>query len=85
MPASSISIFLLASPDPALLTAVEPVLAAGGARVEVFLSAETALPALTAAHAPTLALIDVDLPGMEMGRLLPQRAQSRQDAAFRLC
>jgi diguanylate cyclase (GGDEF)-like protein len=46
------------------------VLAAGGARVEIFLSAEAALPALTAADAPTLALLDVNLPGMEMGQLL---------------
>ena len=80
MLANSTSIFLLASPDPALLAAVEPVLAAGGARVEIFLSAETALPALTAAHAPTLALIDVNLPEMEMGRLL---AAARAELAGR--
>jgi diguanylate cyclase (GGDEF)-like protein len=46
------------------------VLAADGARVEIVLSAEAALPALTAAHAPTLALIDTNLPGMEIGQLL---------------
>jgi len=80
MVANSTSIFLLASPDAALLAAVEPVLRAGGARVEVFLSAETALPGLTAAHAPTLALIDVNLPGMEMGRLL---AAARAESAGR--
>jgi diguanylate cyclase (GGDEF)-like protein len=62
--------FLLASAEPALLAAVEPVLSAGGARVEVFLSGEAALPALTAAHAPTLALIDVNLPCMSIGQLL---------------
>jgi diguanylate cyclase (GGDEF)-like protein len=67
---NSKSMFLLASAEPALLAAMEPVLAAGGARVKVFLSAETALPALTAAEAPTLALIDADLPGMVMGELL---------------
>jgi diguanylate cyclase (GGDEF)-like protein len=70
MPANSTPVFLLASPDPALLAGLEPVLAAGGARVEIFLSAEAALPALTAADAPTLALLDVNLPGMEMGQLL---------------
>jgi diguanylate cyclase (GGDEF)-like protein len=70
MPANSTPVFLLASPDPALLTGLEPVLAVGGARVEIFLSAEAALPALTAADAPTLALLDVNLPGMEMGQLL---------------
>jgi diguanylate cyclase (GGDEF)-like protein len=64
------SVVLLASPEPALLAALEPVLAADGARVEIVLSAEAALPALTAAHAPTLALIDTNLPGMEIGQLL---------------
>jgi diguanylate cyclase (GGDEF)-like protein len=62
--------FLLASAEPALLAALEPVLAANGARVEVFLSAEAALTALTAPETPTLALIDDKLPGMEMGQLL---------------
>jgi diguanylate cyclase (GGDEF)-like protein len=66
----STSTFLLASAEPALLATLEPVLAADGARVEVFLSAEAALPALTAPDAPTLALIDSNLPGMEMGQLL---------------
>ncbi|MGA3082578.1 MAG: diguanylate cyclase [Terracidiphilus sp.] len=62
--------FLLASAEPALLAAVELVLSAGGARVEVFLSAEAALHALTAAPAPTLALLDVNLPCMSIGQLL---------------
>jgi diguanylate cyclase (GGDEF)-like protein len=48
--------------------------------VEVHLTTETALPALTAAHAPTLALIDVNLPGMNMGQLL---AVARAEAAGR--
>jgi diguanylate cyclase (GGDEF)-like protein len=80
MLANTTPVFLLASAEPALLTAFEPVLARNGARVEVFLSAESALPALTAAHAPTLALIDVNLPGMEMGRLL---ASARAEATGR--
>jgi diguanylate cyclase (GGDEF)-like protein len=70
MLANSTPVYLLASPDRALLADLEPVLAADGARVEIFLSAEGALLALTAAHAPTLALIDVNLPGMEIGQLL---------------
>jgi diguanylate cyclase (GGDEF)-like protein len=70
MLANSNPIFLLASADPALLAAYEPALSTGGARVEIYLSAEAALPALTAPHAPTLALLDVNLPGMEMGQLL---------------
>ncbi|MGA2278335.1 MAG: diguanylate cyclase [Terracidiphilus sp.] len=76
----STSTFLLASAEPALLSAVEPVLIADGAQVEIFLTAEAALPALTAAHAPTLALIDTKLPGMEMGQLL---AAARSDASGR--
>jgi diguanylate cyclase (GGDEF)-like protein len=48
--------------------------------VEVFLSAEAALPALTAAHPPTVALIDVNLPGMEISRLL---AAARAEATGR--
>jgi two-component system cell cycle response regulator len=80
MLANPIPVFLLASAEPALLSALEPVLAADRARVEIFLSAEAALPALTAAHAPTLALIDVNLPGMEMGRLL---AAARVEATGR--
>jgi len=42
--------FLLASPEPALLTAIEPVLLANGARVEIVLTAEAALAAMTAAE-----------------------------------
>jgi CheY-like chemotaxis protein len=70
MLANSTPVYLLASHDPKLLEAFEPLLASGGAQVEIFLSAEAALSALAAAHAPALALIDVNLPGMEMGRFL---------------
>ena len=80
MLANSTNVFLLASAEPALLAALEPILAADGARVEIFFSAEAALPALTAAHAPTLALIDVNLPGMEISRLL---AAARAEATGR--
>ena len=62
--------FLLASPEPALLAAAKPALLACGVRVEVVLSAETALAAMTAANPPGLALLDVNLPGMPMGQLL---------------
>jgi len=55
--------YLLASSEPALLSAIEPVLLASGARVEVVLTAEAALASMTAATPPTLALIDVDLCG----------------------
>jgi diguanylate cyclase (GGDEF)-like protein len=82
MLANSTPVFLLASPEPALLSVLEPVLAAGGARVEIFLSAEAALPALTAAQAPTLALLDVNLPGMEMGQLLAAARAGTADKRF---
>jgi diguanylate cyclase (GGDEF)-like protein len=80
MLANSTPVYLLASPDPALFADLEAVLAADGARVEKFLTAEAALISLTAVHAPTLALIDVNLPGMAIGQLL---AAARADAVGR--
>jgi diguanylate cyclase (GGDEF)-like protein len=50
--------------------------------VEIFLSAEAALPALNAADAPTLALLDVNLPGMEMGQLLAAARAETADRRF---
>lgn len=70
--------YLLASSDRALLAAIEPALAASGARLEVALSAESALTAMTAAPTPHLALLDASLPGMETARLLA--AVRAQDA-----
>jgi diguanylate cyclase (GGDEF)-like protein len=70
MPADSTLTFLLASPEPALLAAIEPVLVATGARVEIVLAAEAALAAITAPNPPHLALLDSKLPGMEMSQLL---------------
>jgi two-component system cell cycle response regulator len=57
--------FLLASPDPALLAALEPVLAASGAQVEVVLSLEAAQASMAASRTLTLALIDTILPAMD--------------------
>lgn len=82
MLANPTSIFLLASAEPSLLTAFEPILGADGARVEIFLSAEAALPALTAPHAPTLALLDANLPGMEMNQLLAATHAKASDRGF---
>jgi diguanylate cyclase (GGDEF)-like protein len=70
--------FLLASPDPTLLTAVERTFLASGAHVEVVLSSEAAFASMTAPRPPSLALLDVNLPGLEsslepgteIGRLL---------------
>ncbi len=70
MPAHRQPVYLLASPQPALLAAIEPILLAAGARVDVVLSAPAALAAMTAGNPPDLALLDVSLPGMEIPRLL---------------
>ncbi len=70
MPVTSQSVFLLASPEPALLSAIEPVLLATGLRVEVVLSAQAALAAISAYPSLSLALLDEKLPGMETGPLL---------------
>lgn len=67
MLANSPTTILLASSEPALLSAVEPALLAFGARVEIVLSAEAALASMTAGVSPTLALIDVKLSGLDQG------------------
>ncbi len=72
--------FVLASGEPGLLAAVEPVLRAEGARVEVALTAEAAVKAMLDS-APELALVDARLPGMELGQLL---AAVRGDPGRRL-
>jgi diguanylate cyclase (GGDEF)-like protein len=64
------STLLLASPDPALLGAVEPLLRAAGAHVEVVLSAEAAIKFLVAGDLPALFVLDARLPGMPIGQLL---------------
>ena len=70
MPEHAQLTFLLASGDPFLLHAIEPALLAAGARVPVVLSADAALAAMTAPDPPSLALLDVSLPGMATGQLL---------------
>jgi diguanylate cyclase (GGDEF)-like protein len=62
--------FLLASPEPTLLAAIEPMILALGNRVKVALSAQAALEAMTAPDAPALVLLDEKLPGMEMAQFL---------------
>lgn len=70
MPANKPLTFLLASPEPALLSAMEPVFLSAGARVHVVLSANAALDAMNGANPPDLALLDSALPGMDIGQLL---------------
>ena len=65
VPAKPQSTFLLASHDPVLLSAVEPVLLATGAEVEVVLSLEAALDAISGIEPPTLVLLDAGLPALD--------------------
>jgi two-component system, cell cycle response regulator len=77
MPSDTPPTFLFASHDSALLSAVEPMLSATGARVEVVLSAEAARAAITGGNPPSLLLLDANLPGMPTGQLLAAaRAQT---------
>ena len=61
---------LLASPDPVLLRAVEPLLLAAGARVDVVLTAEAALASLVGGNPPALIVLDARLPDMPISQLL---------------
>ena len=77
MPETDPTRFLLASPDAALLAAVEPVLLAAGARVQVVLSAEAVQGAIAVSRMPDVLLLDDTLPGMPAGQLLAAiRAQN---------
>jgi diguanylate cyclase (GGDEF)-like protein len=82
MPAKSLPRFLLASHEPALLSATEPILLALGVRVEVVLSAQAALAAMTSHNAPDLALVDANLPDMPMGQLLAALRAETGSARF---
>jgi len=64
--------FLLASHEPNLRAALEPVLASFGAKVKVAYSAQAALEAMKSADTLKLAVLDAHLPGMEMRQLLDQ-------------
>ncbi len=70
MPSHASPVLLFASPDPALLSAAEPLLMAAGARVKVVLSAEAALDFLKAGNSPHLLMLDARLPGLPISRLV---------------
>jgi len=83
LPFSTLNI-LLASADPALLAAIEPALAADGAHVNVVLSAESAVAALTASPSPAMALIDANLPAMDpQTNLIDLLSTARAEASGR--
>jgi two-component system, cell cycle response regulator len=71
-------ILLFASQDTNLLTGVEPTLLGAGARVEIVLSAQAVMAAISGPRVPHLILLDTQLPGMPMGQLLAAvRAQAQ--------
>jgi len=72
MPNNCPSVFLLASPDPAVLSTVKPVLLSYGVQVNVVTDGPAALAALTADCTPAFAVLDMSLPNVEMGQLLAQ-------------
>jgi diguanylate cyclase (GGDEF)-like protein len=82
MPTHTPLTFLLASPEPALLAAIEPLLLDAGARVEVVLSAQAALASMIAPHPPSLALLDESLPGMPIAQLLAAARAHAEAARF---
>ncbi|MGB6688056.1 MAG: GGDEF domain-containing protein [Terracidiphilus sp.] len=70
MPTKTAPNFLLASPDPALLALLEPLLSAFGAHVDIALSADSALALLGAPADHSLLLLDANLPERGAERLL---------------
>lgn len=70
--------FLLASSNPLTLAALDMPLAISGAHVEVVMSVETALAALTTPHPPSLALLDAGLTGMDPAMTLERLLASVQ-------
>jgi two-component system cell cycle response regulator len=64
------STFLLVSNSPALIADLEPVLLACGARLNVEMTSDKALPVMNGPEPPSLVLLDLDLPGMGIGELL---------------
>jgi two-component system cell cycle response regulator len=70
MPSHTSPTFLLASHEPDLVDAIEPLLLAAGARVKVVLSAEAAVACFAGGSPPALFVLDARLPGMPIGQLL---------------
>jgi diguanylate cyclase (GGDEF)-like protein len=64
------STFLLGSNSPVLITGLEPVLLTFGARVSVEMTPEKVLLVMNGREPPSLVLLDLDMPGMEIGQLL---------------
>jgi diguanylate cyclase (GGDEF)-like protein len=70
MLAHSKPIFLVASDSPSLISALEPVLLGADAHVTIERSAESVSNAIVNPPGPSLLMLDVELPGMDLGRVL---------------
>jgi len=75
-------VFLLASPEPEMLNKYEPLMLGMGAHVQVVMTAPAALAAIMVAKPPDLVLLDVDLPGMPIERLLAAARASQEGQSF---
>lgn len=75
-------VFLLASPDPEMLNKFEPIMLGMGAQVQVVMTAPAALASILVPKPPDLVLLDVDLPGMPVDRLLAGARASREGQVF---
>jgi diguanylate cyclase (GGDEF)-like protein len=75
-------VFLLASPEPELLNKTEPILLSMGAQVQVVMTAPAALAAMMVPKPPDLVLLDVDLPGMPLERLLAAARASSEGKQY---
>ena len=64
------STFLLGCNSPGVIAGLEPVLLSFGATVKVEMTTEEALRVMNGHEPPMLVLLDLDLPGMEIGQLL---------------
>jgi DNA-binding response OmpR family regulator len=67
---------LLASPEPALLHTLEPLLAERAAHVDIALTAEAAVTQIATPVPHDLFLLDASLPGMELNPLLAAASAS---------
>jgi len=74
--------FLLASPNPTLLRDLELLLSAEGGHVELTMSAESMLASLAESGHLSLVVLDADLPGMEMDRLLAAVRETAHSPRF---
>ena len=70
MPQNNTVTFLLASPDPALVAALEPTFHARGTRAEIARSAEDVIGSLSAPDFPGVLLVDANLTSMPTDQLL---------------